>query len=137
MNSRAFLQVGRLLIADAPGRNHAVFEVAVLQRHCFLVLGVIGCVEPATPLATVKAPFEPHPNLCAGVAHADLSKQLTLPPKTCISAGRCGREFKLVAIPKDEGEAGGNLREAKAPNTTKQVKIGLMTLTEPVIGDSL
>ena len=29
---RTFLQVGRLLIADAPGRNHAVFEVTMLQR---------------------------------------------------------------------------------------------------------
>ena len=62
--------------------------------------------------------------------------QQTLPAKTCISAGCCGRELKLVAIPKDEGEAGGNLRQAKAPNTTKQVKIGFMALAEPVIGNS-
>ena len=52
-NGRAFLQVSRLLVADAPGRNHAVFEVAVLQRHRFRVLSVIGRIEPATPLTTV------------------------------------------------------------------------------------
>ena len=131
------LQVGWLLVADAPGGNYTVFEVAVLQRHRFFVFNVVGCIEPPAPFPAIEASFEPHPNFCAREAHADLSKQLTLPAKTCISAGRCGRELKLVAIPKDEGEAGGNLREAKAPNTTKQVKIGLMTLTEPVIGDSL
>ena len=42
-----------LVLADAPGRNHAVFEVTVLQRHCFLVLGVVGGIEPAAPFATV------------------------------------------------------------------------------------
>ena len=26
-NGRAFLEISRLLVADAPGRNHAVFEV--------------------------------------------------------------------------------------------------------------
>ena len=52
-NGSAFLEVSRLLIADAPGRNHAVFEVTMLQRHCFLLLGVIGCVEHAAPLTTV------------------------------------------------------------------------------------
>ena len=48
-----FLEVSRLLIADAPGRNHTVLEVAVLQRHRSLVLGVIGRIDPAAPLATV------------------------------------------------------------------------------------
>ena len=30
-NGRALLEVSRLLIADAPGRNHAVFEVAATR----------------------------------------------------------------------------------------------------------
>ena len=42
-----------LVLADAPGRNHAVFEVTVLQRHRFLVLSVIGRIEPAAPFPTV------------------------------------------------------------------------------------
>jgi len=49
----ACLQVGRLFIADAPGRNHVIFEVTVLQRHRFLVLDVISRVEPAAPFTTV------------------------------------------------------------------------------------
>ena len=39
-NGRAFLPDGWLLIDEAPGWNHAVLEVGVLQRHRLRVIGV-------------------------------------------------------------------------------------------------
>ena len=65
-----------------PVPNEAVFEVEVLQCHRFLVLGVVGCAEPAASFTVVYALSELQPNLCASEAHADVSKQLNLLGKT-------------------------------------------------------
>ena len=58
-NRRACLQVGRLLIADAPGRNFVVIAVAVLQFLHYLVMGVVGGIEPAAPIAKKEGQLLP------------------------------------------------------------------------------
>ena len=69
-NGRTFLEVCRLLIGDTPDGHHAIFEVAMLQRHPLLV---VGGIEAATPFASGQPTFEPAPNLGACVSHSGLS----------------------------------------------------------------
>ena len=67
-----------LASAGMPGFLHvarcASNHASLIVQRSFFVFGVVG----GRTHCAIHHQLEPHPNLCAGVAHAGLSKQLTL-----------------------------------------------------------